>query len=121
MNDSQKPVPIKVSRLIELDEEQGYPIGFEVLAGAEGLSNEISSEEIDRPGLPLAGYFEEFAPHRIQILGKGEMAFIQKLIISKKLKNIKSFLNYNIPVCVVTYDLDVPGFIIDCCNEKGNI
>ena len=38
----------------------------------------ISSSDVNRPGLALAGFFEHFDPKRIQIIGNAEAMFIQK-------------------------------------------
>ncbi len=37
----------------------------------------VSSAEINRPGLQLAGYYEYFDPKRIQILGMSEIGFLR--------------------------------------------
>jgi HPr kinase/phosphorylase len=119
MTESQNPSPIRISRLLEIDEEQGFPIGFTVVAGGDGLTNEIASEEFNRPGLPLAGFFEEFSPKRIQILGKGEMAYIARAVEEGNTANIDRFLDHDIPVCVVTYDLFVPQYVLDACSRRS--
>ena len=38
----------------------------------------ITSPELNRPGLPLCGYFELFDPDRIQIFGLTEMRFLEE-------------------------------------------
>ncbi|MBO5020845.1 MAG: HPr kinase/phosphorylase, partial [Clostridia bacterium] len=44
----------------------------------EGSADDIliSSTEINRPGLQMAGYYEFFDERRIQIIGKAEESFI---------------------------------------------
>ena len=39
---------------------------------------EISSPEINRPALQLAGYFEHFASERVQIIGYVEYTYLKK-------------------------------------------
>ena len=48
--------------------------GLEVLYGAEGyLEKDISSTEVNRPALPLAGFYECFDNDVIQVLGNVEI------------------------------------------------
>ena len=43
----------------------------------------ISSNEVNRPGLQMAGYFEYFDACRIQIIGKSEESFIKRFTAEK--------------------------------------
>jgi HPr kinase/phosphorylase len=110
---------ITVSQLLKIDEEQDFSMGLEVLAGVEKLGKKIVSEETNRPGLPLAGFFDCFANQRIQIFGRGEIAYVEKLVAAGDLKNIEKFFSYDIPVCIVTHNLKVPKQVIDLSNRNG--
>ena len=37
----------------------------------------LTAEEINRPGLQLAGYFDHFVPERIQVIGNAENTFLK--------------------------------------------
>lgn len=117
MEDKSNIPSIPVSQLLKIDEEQDYSLELEVLSGKEGLNRQIFSEEVNRPGLPFAGFFDCFANQRIQIIGKGEEAFIEKLIEEGKTENIDKFFSYDIPVCVITHGLMIPSYIIDLSNK----
>ena len=44
---------------------------LEVLRGAEGYEDQaICTEDVNRPGLQLTGFFDYFDPHRLQVIGK---------------------------------------------------
>ena len=48
---------------------------LEVLVeGEKGV--EITVNDINRPGLQLAGFYNYFAPERLQVVGKAEWSFI---------------------------------------------
>lgn len=64
----------------------------------EGI--EISSPEINRPALQLAGYFEHFASERVQIIGYVEYTYLKSLDREVKRKNYENFLSSEIP-CVI--------------------
>ncbi|MBR5922963.1 MAG: HPr(Ser) kinase/phosphatase [Clostridia bacterium] len=60
----------------------------------------ISNHEINRPGLQFAGYFEYFAPERIQILGISEIEFLRRFTEEKARERIEKFF-MNAPVAVI--------------------
>ena len=45
-----------------------------------GLDTEITAADINRPALQLVGYFEFFDNDRIQVMGKAEHAFLDRLL-----------------------------------------
>lgn len=71
------------------------------------LSNDVDSVRIDsmdisRPGLQMAGYYEKFVPERIQIIGSAEWHFLRDMEKGKRIKVLEKFIQYPIPVIVVT-------------------
>ena len=42
-------------------------------------SKNVDIIEVNRPGLQLAGYLGYFFPHRIQLLGKMEISYLESL------------------------------------------
>jgi HPr kinase/phosphorylase len=66
---------------------------------------EIEVTEINRPGLELAGFFENFAWQRIQIFGQGESAFLARTAGDGRLSNLERLFTYRIPCCVFTHAL----------------
>lgn len=62
----------------------------------------IDSTDISRPGLQMAGYYEKFVPERIQIIGSAEWHFLRDMEKEKRIKVLEKFIQYPIPVIVVT-------------------
>lgn len=60
----------------------------------------ISSPDINRPALQLAGYFEHFACERVQIIGYVEYTYLKSLDKEEKMKNYERFMSSKIP-CVI--------------------
>ena len=50
-----------------------------LVAGADGIHREITSNDISRPGFEMTGYFEYYPKERIQIIGKTEMNYFLNL------------------------------------------
>ncbi len=59
----------------------------------------LTSMHINRPGLMIAGYKNDFAAKRIQIMGKSEMGFLE----TNDNKHIDSFFASEIPCVVISY------------------
>ena len=60
----------------------------------------LTRADINRPGLPLAGYFEYFDPARIQILGLVETYYLQTLDEPTRKARIYDFVGRR-PVCII--------------------
>lgn len=60
----------------------------------------ISTTEINRPALQLAGYFDHFASNRVQIIGFVEYTYLKHLTKEEKIPIYEQFLSSEIP-CVI--------------------
>ena len=60
----------------------------------------ISCKDVNRPGLPFAGFFESFETERIQIIGNAEHKYLRSLSPEKRAKCIDDFYAKN-PICTV--------------------
>lgn len=60
----------------------------------------VKNLNVNRPGLPLAGFFEHFEPSRIQIIGKAEHLYLQRLDRKISDERIDGFFSKK-PVAVV--------------------
>jgi HPr kinase/phosphorylase len=77
----------------------------------------ISTLEVNRPGLYLSGFSENFEPQRIQILGKMEFAYLDKLDSKTKKDTFEKLFKTQIPAIVITKDLDVFDEIINAAKK----
>lgn len=62
----------------------------------------ISSPEINRPGLELAGFLDFFDHHRIQIMGNTELAYLREIGDEKAGKRLEEFFSRKPLAVVVT-------------------
>ena len=60
----------------------------------------ITRPEINRPGLPLSGFFDYFDNERIQIIGRVEAIYLAKCSPSERRKKLDDFMSRK-PVCMV--------------------
>ncbi|MGL4981240.1 MAG: HPr(Ser) kinase/phosphatase [Treponemataceae bacterium] len=105
--------------LIDLDLKDKNALNLRCIAGRKGLTRSIKSSELNRAGLELAGEFDFFAHERLQVFGRGEFGYMQKLGQNNSLHSIKKFFEYDIPCCIFTHNLTPPDFFIEEA-EKAN-
>ena len=79
----------------------------------------ISSNEINRPGLQMAGYYEFFDERRIQIIGKAEESFIEHFTPEKAEQRIRDFFSKKPSAVVVCRDLEFGDKYIEIAKECG--
>lgn len=91
---------------------------LEVLAeGKEDI--EISVNDINRPGLQLAGFYKYFAPERIQVIGKAEWSFLDDMQIEVRKKRVKKYFSFDISCLIITRGLEPhPEFISEAKKHK---
>jgi len=61
----------------------------------------VTCRDVNRPGLPLAGFFDHFEPQRIEIIGKVESVYLDQLSKEEHHKRVEAFFQRH-PVAVVT-------------------
>lgn len=105
--------------LLEVDLTDREPLDLTCITGQTGLSRLISSAEINRPGLAIAGFFDAFSYSRIQLFGLGEYAFLQKLTDTKDYTACEKFFAYEIPCCVFSSSLVPPDWFINLSKSNG--
>ena len=61
----------------------------------------VTCKDVNRPGLALAGFFDYFEPQRIEIIGKAESVYLDKLGPEERHKRVEAFFQKR-PVAVIT-------------------
>jgi HPr kinase/phosphorylase len=84
-----------------------------LVAGEDGLDRPIRSAELNRPTSELHGYFQYFRFERIQLLGMGEIRFIEdRGHLSEVREAVEHIFTYDLPCMVVCNDQQVPPHIL---------
>jgi len=94
---------ITVLDLLDLDLKEHDALSLKCIGGRKGLGKEIKEADINRPGLTLSGFFESFAYQRIQVFGRGESAYVEKLYKENQTATIDQMFTYPIPCCIFTH------------------
>ena len=73
---------------------------LEILHMPENCDVKVTCRDVNRPGLPLAGFFDHFEAQRIQIIGKVEHLYLQTLDEETRNQQIYDFISKK-PVAVI--------------------
>lgn len=76
----------------------------------------LTSPDINRPGLQLAGYLEEFPYKRLQIIGSVEYTYLTGLDNRMQYERFRGILSYKIPAVAFSYGADLPKDLMDLAN-----
>ena len=113
-DDMKASYSVKLSRIIER-------------TGLKNLTENINTEkiliretDINRPALQLAGFFDNFDNHRVQIIGNVEYSYISKVYEDQGAEMIEKMFQKGIPCLVYCRDLQPCQKVIDL-GEKYNI
>jgi HPr kinase/phosphorylase len=66
----------------------------------------VTVDEISRPGLHLAGFFDHYEPMRVYVCGTVETAYLQKLSSEERLIIFDHFLSYKIPALIIARGIE---------------
>lgn len=67
---------------------------------------EITTSDVNRPGLQLSGYMEFFGTDRIQIIGKVETTYLASLSPQDRLKRLDEFFRTGFPSLVLARNIE---------------
>lgn len=79
----------------------------------------ISTTEINRPGLHMAGYFEYFDENRIQIIGKTEEGYLGNFSDSEASERLREFFSKKPAAVIICRGLEVGEEYISVAKEYG--
>ena len=91
---------------------------LQLVSGEEGIGRYITTSDISRPGLEMAGYFTHYPANRVQLLGKTELSFFEMLPQEEKKSRMMQLCSEQTPVIIISRGMEVPQELIDASNEN---
>ncbi|MBE6629510.1 MAG: HPr(Ser) kinase/phosphatase [Ruminococcaceae bacterium] len=79
----------------------------------------ISNPEVNRPGLPLTGFFENFDPTRVQIVGTTEYRYLQEQSESKRNAKLEDFFRHRPVAVILSTGLTPFPYMLDAAENYG--
>lgn len=105
--------------LLNMDLKDHNALQLKCIGGRKGLVREITDPEINRPGLTLSGFFDEFAFHRIQLFGKGETAYLSRLEERGELTSVEKMFTYNVSCCLFSNSYTPGSHFLEIVERSG--
>ena len=106
---------VKVSKLVERFELEP------LTPNVQYENRTITESDVNRPALQLAGFFDYFDPTRLQIIGKVEHAYLEKMTEEDRSKCIEKLLSYKDIPCIVVCREEIKPFdkMLEYAEKNG--
>lgn len=92
---------------------------LELVSGEEGINRPISTSDISRPGIELAGFFDYYPAERIQLLGKTEITFFNRLTHDEKVYRMEKLCTDITPAIIISRDMEAPPELIEASEKES--
>ncbi len=105
--------------LLDLDLKEKSVLNLKCIGGRPGLSRILTTSKVNRPGLTMSGFFEEFSYNSIQLFGKGEQAYLEQLESLNNYDTINRMFTFPIPTCIFCQDVTPSEKFIQIAEKSG--
>ena len=79
----------------------------------------LTVEDVARPALQVAGYFDHFEPVRLQVLGNVEMSYLGKLSSQERMKTFDRLFSYKIPALVLARNFEPDSECLEMAKKHN--
>ncbi|HHL0479376.1 TPA: HPr(Ser) kinase/phosphatase [Streptococcus agalactiae] len=83
------------------------------------LSKRITTADISRPGLEMTGYFDYYAPERLQLVGMKEWSYLMAMTGHNRYQVLREIFQKETPAIVVARDLEIPEEMYEAAKDTG--
>ena len=106
---------ISIGKMLE---DYGDQLSLLSVAGQEGIGNTLSTSDVHRPGLALAGFLGLFTFDRVQVMGNTEMLYLSSLDPDVCRQTLETIFQFDIPCMVITDGNEVPPVMAELSNAR---
>ena len=103
--------PASLKKMVEI-------FGMEILHKGRDFDNTVVTiSDVNRPALQLVGFYDYFDDKRLQILGRGEMRFLDRMTETERMRVFNKLLSYPFPALIVAREMDVPTELVQMAEK----
>ena len=106
---------ISIGKMLE---DYGDQLALSSVAGHKGIGNTLSTSDVHRPGLALAGFLGLFTFDRVQVLGNTEMLYLSSLDPDICRQTLETIFQFDIPCVVITDGNEVLPVMAELSNAR---
>ena len=90
-----------------------------VYGNEELLAKAITTADISRPGLEMAGYFDYYSPERLQLVGMKEWTYLKTMTADNRYSVFANIFREETPAVIVARGLEIPEEMLRAAKENG--
>ena len=103
--------PASLKKMVEI-------FSMEILHKGRDFDNTVVTiSDVNRPALQLVGFYDYFDDKRLQILGRGEMRFLDRMTETERMRVFNKLLSYPFPALIVAREMDVPTELVQMAEK----
>ena len=106
---------ISIGKMLE---DYGDQLSLSSVAGQEGIGNTLSTSDVHRPGLALAGFLGLFTFDRVQVMGNTEMLYLSSLDPDVCRQTLETIFQFDVPCVVITDGNEVLPMMVELSNAR---
>ncbi len=106
---------ISIGKMLE---DYGDQLSLSSIAGERGIGNTLSTSDVHRPGLALAGFLGLFTFDRVQVMGNTEMLYLSSLDPDSCRHTLETIFQFDIPCMVITDGNEVLPVMVELSNAR---
>ena len=79
----------------------------------------LRTVDVNRPGLPLSGFFEHFDTMRLLLIGLTEHTYLANMTSEQRYERFDRLLSYPVPALIITRGLEAYPECLDAAEKHG--
>lgn len=79
----------------------------------------VTISDVNRPALQLVGFYDYFDDKRLQILGRGEMRYLERMTETERGRVFNKLLSYAFPALIIARGMDAPAELVEMAKKHG--
>lgn len=103
----------------ELLEKAKSTLQLECLTGEASGQQPITTSDVNRPGLALVGFLDNFLWERILIFGQTEILYLRTLSQDQVRDALGPILRFELPCILISKNLDPPTGLLEMARARG--
>ena len=90
-----------------------------IFASSDYASIQLTVEDVSRPGIQLAGYFDHFEPLRLQVMGNVEMGYLAQMSQQDRLSALDRLFSYKFPAMLIARNMEIDEAFLDIAKKHN--
>lgn len=79
----------------------------------------VTISDVNRPALQLVGFYDYFDDKRLQILGRSEMRYLDRMTEAERSRVFNKLMSYEFPALIIARGMDAPVELVAMAQKHG--